>query len=351
MNYAVILAGGVGSRFWPISTLNTPKQILNITEKFTPLQNTIKRIGDLIDRKNIIVITNKLLEKEVVNQVKQFKIPKANILTEPYRKNTALPIGWAAFKLYKSDPESLMIVLPSDHSIKEKANFYISLKKAIKFAQSDYLVTLGIKPSSPDTAYGYIKIKSKLKSKKLKISSYSVEKFCEKPNLQKAKEFIKDKSCYWNSGIFIWKTKTILEEFKKYMPKTYLGIANSQNKAKLKIFWKKQPNISIDYGILEKSRNVLLVPANFDWIDIGSWDALDKVLKKDINGNIIHGKSLNLESCNLTIWSDDRMKNKKLIATIGIKDTIIVESENAILICHKDKAQGVKKISKLLNKK
>ncbi|MEW6407156.1 MAG: sugar phosphate nucleotidyltransferase [Patescibacteria group bacterium] len=344
MNYAIILAGGVGSRFWPISTFNTPKQILNITGKYTPLQNTIKRIDGLINPNNILIITNKLLEKEIQNQVKSLKIPKENILVEPCRKNTALPIAWSAFKLYMKDLNSTMIVLPADHFIKDKHNFLFSIKKAIEFAQSGLLVTLGIKPSFPETAYGYIKTGQNIGQ------AYKVDRFIEKPDLDTAKLLVKDTRYFWNSGIFVWKTKIILQEFRKYLPDVYNVLNSTQHAKSFNSFWKKRKSISIDYGILEKSKKIILVPANFSWIDIGSWDALDKVIKSNRENNIIHAKTLNLNSRNLIIWSDDRIKTKKLIATIGVKDLIIVESKDAILICHKNNAQDVKKISQLINK-
>lgn len=345
MNYAVILAGGIGSRFWPISTINTPKQILKITGRYTPLQKTVRRISDLVGAKNVFIIANSVLEQEVRHQTSKLQISSKNIFIEPSRKNTMLPIAWAAYKLYKIDRDSTMIILPADHAIEQKDEFLATIKKAIKLASLNHLVTLGIKPDCPDTAYGYIK-----SSKKVNYW-YKVEKFIEKPSLDLAKEFVKNSDYFWNSGIFIWKTKTILSEIKKFLPYIYQGIVKSDNEAEFRRFWKKAKPLSIDYGIMEKSKKISLIPANFKWIDVGSWDALHRVLKKDNFGNVTHGKSINLDSSGLIIWSDDRMPKKRLIAAVGLKDLIIVESNDAILVCHKNKAQDVKKISEILNKK
>lgn len=345
MNFAVILAGGIGARFWPISTVNTPKQILNITGKLTPLQETIKRINTFIHTDNILVITNKGLLKEIKQQALYLGIKNKNILVEPSRKNTALPIVWAAILLKRIDPSSNMIILPSDHFIEDTSNFNKTIKKALKLADLGYLTTIGIKPSCPDTAYGYIKTKTPIKN------VFKVDKFIEKPSLKKAKVFIKNKKFYWNSGIFVWKTQTIINEAKKHLPIMYNGLIKNKDKINLEKFWNDSKSISIDYGIMEKTKNIILIPASFKWIDIGSWDALDKVIKKDKDNNIIHAKSINIDSSNITVWSDDRIDKKRIIATIGLKDIIIVESKNAVLVCHKNNAQEVKKISGLIDKK
>jgi mannose-1-phosphate guanylyltransferase/mannose-6-phosphate isomerase len=302
---------------------------------------------------NIFVIGNKRHIYEIKKQLSRFKILSKNILLEPQGKNTAPAIGLAAVRILSRDPNAIMLILPSDHLISKENKFLQTLKRAKEIATNGYLVTLGIPPKYPETGYGYIKIKSKIKNQKSKIIYYEVERFCEKPTLRKAKEFIKDKRYYWNSGIFIFKAKVILEEIRKYLPELYKKLneitclPDRQVKSKkLERIWKKLKPISIDYGIMEKTKQAVMIPVKFGWRDLGNWRALDELLPKDNLGNILEGNSLDLGSKNITIFGD-----KRLIATVGLSNIIIVDTSDALLVCRKDQARDVKRIVEELTKK
>jgi len=342
MLYAVILAGGKGERFWPLSRQLEPKQFLKLTHDQSLIQNTVSRIKKLVSPERIYIITNLNYIFEIQKQLSQFNIPKENIFLEPEGKNTAAAIGWVAGHLKKIDPESIMIVLPSDHLILKNKRFIDVIKQAAKLAKRDYLVTLGVVPKYPSTGYGYIKIKKKIDNERF---SFYVERFIEKPNRAKALSFLKDRRYYWNSGIFVWKAGAILEEINKYLPSLYKRLLKI-NERNFKKIWKQLPSISIDYSVLEKSRRVAMIAADMDWADLGSWKALDDVLKKDKNGNIFNADFLDVDSKNITVWA----KNK-LVATIGLKDIIIADTADALLVCNKDDAEKVKQIVNMLKKK
>ena len=353
MIYAVILAGGKGERFWPLSRYSVPKQFLKLVSDKTLIQQTINRIRPLASDSNIHVVTNSLFFGLIRKQLARFKIPPKNILLEPAPKNTAPAIGWAVMGIAAVDPEATIVVLPSDHFIQKKENFLRVLRYAKTLTESeDCLVTFGISPDRAETGYGYIKIKPKLTT----VKFYQVERFMEKPNREKAKMFIKDKRYYWNSGVFMFKARVILEEIEKYLPELYKKLAkfnsvlNSQQKLKL---WQGMPAISIDYGIMEKSKKVVMIPLNCNWTDLGSWDALAGVFPQDKSENIIYADSIDRDSKNITVWAKESLgtKSRRLIATIGLRDLIIVDTPDALLVCKKEKAQEVKKIVEELKRR
>lgn len=341
--FAVILAGGSGQRFWPMSRRAKPKQFLPILGKKSLFGETLNRINTLVPSKNIVVVTNKAYKKEISRQSKTLKIPLSNILMEPSGKNTASAIYWAALKIKKQNPNGVMIVLPSDHLIEKKQKFLSVLKKAIAFAQKDFLVTLGIDPTRPETGYGYIKTAKAIDVKK---TGFLVSQFTEKPNLAKAKQFVKSKKFFWNSGMFIWKADTIGCEFEKSLPKIVKLFNNKCAQNQVGTFWSKLPSISIDYGILEKAKKVAIVPTgNIKWSDLGSWESLWEVFSNSKVDNVVKGDvtTINCEGSLI-------MGSKKLIGVVGLKDVVVIDTEDALLVCPKDQSQDVKALVVLLEK-
>jgi len=358
MNYAIILAGGIGSRFWPLSRESEPKQFLDIFSRKPMLEQTILRVSRLIDKKNIYIATNKTYRNKITNFSKKLDIPGQNILFEPIGKNTLAPIGLITRKIYDKDKEAVILVLPSDHYIKNESRFIKILTQAISVAKKGFIVTLGIVPDKPETGYGYIKINSKSlptgQAGKIRNSKvYKVERFIEKPALAKAKNFIKNKSYFWNSGMFVFRADIMLQEIKKFSPHNY-GIINKikENKSLNKL-WKRFSSLSIDYAIMEKTYKMALIPADFGWSDLGSWQAIESLpagqagfTKKNKNGNIFKGCCVDIGSKNTLAWSSGR-----LLATVGLNNIIVVETKDALLVCAKDKTQQIKKLVKILKKK
>lgn len=344
MNYAVILAGGVGSRFWPFSRELEPKQFMKVIGEVSLLQATIQRLKGIVDPGNIYIVTNNIYFYEVKTQVAKFSISDKNIILEPQGKNTAPAAGLCAQLISSVDKDALLITLPSDHYIKNIGNFKRTLKKAIVSAKKDLLVTIGIKPTVPSTAYGYIQALQN------KNGYMKVDKFLEKPSLNEAKKYFKDKSFYWNSGIFVWKGSVLLEEIKAYLPDLYKNLERIKSVDDIPEVWPRIKGISIDYGIMEHSKRIALIPSNFYWTDLGSWDALAEILPKDKKGNISNGDTLNLDSQGVCVFT----RGNRLVSTIGINNTVIADTPDALLVCDRNKTQDVKKLVeklKLLRRK
>jgi mannose-1-phosphate guanylyltransferase/mannose-6-phosphate isomerase len=338
MNYAVILAGGVGSRFWPFSRELEPKQFMKITGQASLLQETIKRLSGLVDPARTYIITNKIYFYEVKAQIIKFRIPDKNIILEPEGKNTAPAAGLCAKLISRIDKDAVLLILPSDHYIKQADNFKETLKKAIVCAKNNFLVTLGIKPTASSTGYGYIKVDKK------KDGYWEVAKFLEKPDSDKAQKYFKDKNFYWNSGIFIWKASVFLEEVKKYLPGLYANLQSIDSVNDIAGVWPRIEAISVDYGIMEHSKRIALIASNFYWTDLGSWDALSEIFPKDRKGNIVSGDTLNLDSQGICVFS----KGNRLVSTIGIKDAVIADTPDALLVCDRGRTQDVKKLVALM---
>ncbi|MEK6727936.1 MAG: mannose-1-phosphate guanylyltransferase [Candidatus Omnitrophota bacterium] len=340
MNYAIILAGGSGTRFWPLSTEVEPKQFLNICSDKPMIEQAIKRIGGLIEKQNIHIATNEIYHKKIKGSLKGLNILTGNILFEPQARNTFAPISLLAEKIYKRDKDAVILVFPSDHYIKNNSKFINVLQKAIHLAKKGFIVTLGVIPVRPETGYGYIKAKSKKKN------YYLIERFVEKPKIAIAKKFIKDKDFYWNTGIFVFRADILLGEIKKFMPLDYRLLTKVKDNKDLNSLWPRLTSISIDYAIMEKTKKMALVPADFGWTDLGSWEAIGDLLIKDKNGNISIGNCIDLGSKNTLCWS-----NNRILATIGLENIIIVNTDKATLVCAKDKTQEVKKLVGILKEK
>ncbi len=340
--YGIILAGGSGSRLWPLSRELYPKQLLNLVSNESLLQTTFERLNYCMPKENIISTTN---TKHVANVRMQLSELTENpiILGEPVAKNTAPAIVLATkYIMQKSASDPIILAVPSDLLIKDNEKFVSTIKKGEKLAQKGYIVTFGIKPDYPETGYGYIDTAEKIGD------GFKVKKFVEKPNLKTAKEYLKQNTFYWNSGIFMFKASTILNETVKHateIAKVSEEFDFSESNQIPFINFDKMPNISIDYAVMEKSDNIALVKLESDWYDIGSWQAIYNVSKKDENGNVFVGHVLDQNSKNSFVYA-----SSKLVTTIGLEDTVIVETEDAILACKKDKTQEVKQIYETLKK-
>ena len=350
--YAVIMAGGGGTRLWPLSRKKTPKQLVNIIEDVTLFQMSVNRLKGLFSNDHIFVVTIADQAEELQKQAPD--IPLENYLIEPFPKGTASVVGYAAAFLKQKNPDAIMAVLTADHFISNIDQFISLLKSGYFAARSGYLVTLGIQPTYPATGFGYIQRGNTI-GEFGDTSAFLVKKFKEKPDTDQATQFIFQGDHDWNSGMFIWRVEEILNEFERQMPDLFLILQNLQtaiidNKLNsvLNDEWGKITPNTIDYGIMEHAKNVAVLPAaGLGWNDVGSWESLFDVKKTDKNGNIIIGaEHLGFETHESLVYSQSK---EKLIVTIGMKDTIIIDTGNAILICARDKAQEVKSVVKYLN--
>jgi mannose-1-phosphate guanylyltransferase/mannose-6-phosphate isomerase len=339
--YVVILAGGSGTRFWPSSRAANPKQFLALTGERSLLQETLSRVRSKAQGDRIYIVTNKRFKKMIARQTKGLGIPPGNILLEPSGKNTAPAIAWAASLIHRRDPNAVMAVLPSDHLIANPSAYLKILNQAALLANDNYLVTLGIVPTRPETGYGYIKGRKVSRNRK---TVYEVEKFVEKPSLPKAQEYLKTKKYYWNSGMFIWKAGVILDEFKMYLPAVYKVFAGAPSQKSVEKSWAGLPGVSIDYGVMEKAKRVAVVPAaGIGWSDVGSWEALWEVSAKTKDGNSFKGDVLADMTRNSLV-----VGGKRLVALVGLDDIVVVDTPDVLLVCRKSQSQSVKNIVEAL---
>ncbi len=353
--FAVIMAGGVGSRFWPKSRARKPKQFLNILSSKSLIEQTIERINPLIPEKDILIVSNKNQTAELVQVLPKF--PIQNIILEPQSKNTAPCIGLASLFIKRQQPDAVMVVLPSDHLIRDSDKFLDTLKIGIESAyETKGLITIGIQPTYPSTGYGYIQFVDDEESELASKGVYKVKTFAEKPNLETAKKFIESGDFLWNSGMFIWRVDVILEEIKTYLPDIYEelmkideAIGKDEFKNVLEQSYGRMKAISIDYGVMEKTNRAYVIKANFSWSDVGSWEEVYNLAPKDGNGNYVSSNPDNvilLDVKNCLVEG-----NKTLIAMIGVEDLIVVSTEDAILICKRDRAQDVRNVVNYLKRK
>jgi mannose-1-phosphate guanylyltransferase len=351
--YAVIMAGGKGTRFWPKSRESMPKHLLDIVSEKTIIQETIDRIIPLIPAENILIVTGVSHAEELMRQVPH--IPEENIIIEPVGRNTAPCIGLAALHIKRSSPDDVMVVLPADHLITDAARFRYLLSTAAEVAaQGDFLITIGIQPTYPETGYGYLEqgiLKETIKDEDI----FRVKSIREKPDLEQAKVFLEKGGFYWNSGMFLWRADTILRAIKRWLPDIHKGlsqiesvIGTDKEKEIVEHVYNKIPSISVDYGIMERADNVLLIRGDFGWSDMGSWDALWEVLKKDEHGNAAHGRAffIGVDAKNSLIQS-----SRKLVALVGVEDLIVVETKDSLLICKRGRSQDVRAVVEHLNTK
>jgi len=341
-HYVAIMAGGVGSRFWPKSRLALPKQFLDILGiGKTLIQLTYDRFAQIVPKENIYIVTHEHYTQTVKDQLPE--LSDNQILSEPIRKNTAPCIAYISFKIREINPYASMVVAPSDHLVVRNDVFADVIKKGLHFVdESDSLVTLGIVPTRPDTGYGYIQFLDNHRSGDI----YKVKTFTEKPNLELAKNFLKSGDFLWNSGIFIWNVRSILAEFKKGLPEIYEAFEDGkgkyntdQEKPFIAHAYTLCKNISIDYGIMEKAENVFVIPADIGWSDLGTWQSLYDKYDKDQHGNAVAGKNI------MVFDAKDNMimsPNGKLVVLQGLEGYCVIDTEDALLICKRDKEQEIK---------
>lgn len=348
MIHGVIMAGGSGTRFWPESRKNRPKQLLRIAGKRTMIRATVERILPHIPFPRIMVITGAAHADEIRRQIPE--LHAAMVVSEPFGKNTAPCIALAAYKLRKTDPDGVMAVLPADHLIQNEEAFREALAVGAEVARGgDRLVTFGIIPHRPETGYGYIQlgeVEREIGTKEF----YRVARFVEKPDRARAEEYVASGSYLWNSGMFIWHVGAIIQAFETYLP----SISRIMEEISPALNTPHEPDaiarayadvqsISIDYGIMEKADNVLTLPIDVGWSDVGSWASLDEVWECDSNGNAAKGQCVIIESKGCVVLSPS-----KLTAVIGLEDLVVVDTADALLVCRKDRAQDVRQLQDLL---
>ena len=345
-NYCVIMAGGIGSRFWPMSRNNFPKQFIDIlgTGK-TLIRETYERFLTICPPENIYIVTNESYLSFVFSQIPELN--KDQVLAEPQRRNTSPCVAYAASKIFFINPDANLVVAPSDHIIQNETNFREAVIRGLKFtSKNDVLLTIGIQPSRPDTGYGYIQFKEDASEDEFKIRK--VKTFTEKPNLEMAKFFLKSGEFLWNAGIFLWNVKTILKAFEDFMPEMYAifmeGSEHYYKPTEAEFIHKAYAlckNISIDYGIMEKARNVYVLSAEFGWSDLGTWKSLYEHLPHDKQGNAIVGPHVMVDHTSNCIIN---MTKNKLAVIQGLENFIVVETDNVLLICPKDDEQQVRNL-------
>ena len=344
--YAVILAGGQGTRFWPLSRRHRPKQFLTVLGRTSLLQQTVSRLKGLVPQERILVVTYEEMIGPARKQLPQLEA--SQFLAEPAQRNTAAAVGMAAHELSRKNPEAIMVVLPADHLIRRKAKFHQAIRLACRVAAREgNSVLLGIPPLQPETGFGYLKLAPHPEAgygKRVR----AVEQFTEKPDLRKAKRFLASGCHVWNAGIFIWRASTYLKNLQRFLPATAKafsqggpGWGTPEARPWLARIYPKLRNISVDYGVMEKAANVFAVEADIGWSDVGSWEAVYSIQKKA--GSLLPTASLSLDSRGNYVSSDG-----KVVALIGVDNLIVVDTQDALLICRRDRAQDVGKIVRKL---
>jgi mannose-1-phosphate guanylyltransferase len=349
--YAVIMAGGGGTRFWPWSREKRPKQVLPILSDRSMIWETVERIRPFLPLEKIYIVTARAQVAGLRREIPS--VPEGNILAEPEGRNTAPCLCLAAVHIRRRAPRSVMVVLSADHYIGSRRGFLRTLRAAVDFARGrDYLVTLGIPPTGPETGYGYIE-KGETLAESRGLPVFRAKSFREKPSLPKARAYLKAGKYLWNSGMFVWRTDVFWEAVRRHLPGLYgemrpldRSLGTPGEKGALESAYACCPAISVDYGIMEKAENVALIEAQFSWNDVGSWAALGKICAPDKNGNALisscaRGKTrgLLLDSSGCLVRSEE-----KLIALVGMKDTVVVEAGNALLVCPRDRSQDVRRV-------
>jgi mannose-1-phosphate guanylyltransferase len=346
--YAVLMAGGKGERFWPWSRSSLPKQFLNLIGEYSLVQQTCQRIQDLFEPVNILAVTGSEYETVIRQQLPQ--LPDNNFIIEPQGRNTAPCIGLAAMHIRQRDPGAVMLVFPADHMIKGQDDFLKCLEKAMDLAaSSENLVTIGVIPNRPETGYGYIEREEEALPGK--PPAFRVRRFVEKPDVCHAVKYLQSGRYFWNSGIFAWKADVILKKIAKYTPELYKGLAEieahvgtrGEEKATKKIF-PLLPSISIDYGVMEKEEDILVVQGDFGWDDLGSWGALAECAKDQ--EQTLGGEHVGVDTVDCFVYGQDA-----LIATLGVQGLVIVQSGNVVMVCSKERTQEVKILVQSIKKR
>ena len=349
--YAVIMAGGAGRRFWPLSRSKRPKQFLNILGEDTLLKQTAERLLPLIDRQKTIVLTGKEHYKEALKELPQ--IPGENVMAEPEGKNTAACMALGAVAVKMRDPDGVMALLPADHYIRDAESFRKALEAAGEIARlGEHLVTLGVEPTHPETGYGYI-AKEKRAYTEGGFEVYKAARFEEKPDARRAKQFLRDRKHLWNSGMFVLSVKTAYKLLERHMPRLYKEMLKLEDAAAQGTFekvisevYKNLESTSIDYGVAEKASNVFVIPVSFGWSDVGNWGGVHQLLPKTEGDNVLIGNSFCRDTSNSLVYSSGR-----LVVAMGLENMLVVDSGDAVLICPMERDQEIKKLVELMEEK
>lgn len=352
--YIVILAGGSGTRFWPLSRKKNPKQLISVFGGRSMLQRTLERVLPL-KPKRVFIVTNAMQGEETERQVKEYRQGiRIDVIEEPVGRNTAPAVGLAASIIGSHDPDGVMVVLPADHYIVEEEEFRATVVRGREAALNGYLVTMGIKPTRPETGYGYIEADRALRG----AGPYPVKRFVEKPPVDQALLFLESGNFYWNSGMFIWRADVILDNILEHMPELASLLARltfspdvwepDDLKPQIEEIYREIQGESIDYGVMERADNVVVIPSEFGWSDVGSWSALPEVMEADSTGNVLidAGRNVTIDSRNCLIYGGG-----KLVAVVGVRDTVVVNTGDALLVCDRERAQDVKKVVEELERR
>jgi len=344
MGVAIIMAGGFGKRLWPESRVNYPKQLLSIKNRESFIQSVYGRASRFFGVDNTFLITRRELRGKILSHIPG--LSPDQIISEPLGKDTAPCIGFAATWIKKKKGDLPMVVLPSDHLIEGEKKFNRIMEVAVKQAGKDYLVTIGIKPTRPETGYGYLELGKKITELE-GVPLYSLKRFTEKPSQKKAKEFFESGNFLWNAGIFAWRPTVILEEIKKHLPSLYKGLEKirkaldtPEEEEIIEKIYPDLPKISIDYAVMEKTTRAVVIPADFSWDDVGDWQALERIFPKDERGNIIKGLVKEIKTTNCTLIN----REDKILGVIGISNIIVINSKKGLLVVTKELCQEVKNL-------
>lgn len=335
--YAILLSGGSGTRLWPLSRSLRPKQLLVLNGKNSLLQQTAKRIAQLVNPNHLLTVTHEDHKFEVKGQLAEL-YPESvdNVMAEPCAKNTLPAIAWASSQIYQKNPDAIIGVFPSDHAIDNEPAFIKAWQTAEQAAELGYLTLLGIEPDEPATGYGYIK-PSQIKLKNTDQPAFEVAKFAEKPDLGNAKRYLSE-GYLWNSGIFVFKASVFMEMLQQYQPEIHVQIC-SLNQHNLAENYAKFTSVSMDYGMAEKAEKVAVVPVNMSWSDLGSWDSIYARNAKDDSNNVTHGEVLNLDTQDSLIWSESGF-----VATLGLNNVAVIQTVDATLVCDRSRAEDIKNL-------
>ena len=352
--YPVIMAGGSGTRFWPLSRQLFPKQLLRIMGDETLIQQTMRRVVCASAPNRVMISTNPAQAESIRVQLSEWKDALTdNFVLEPEGRNTAPAIALVALELVRRDPDAIMVVVPADHIVKGQRDFDAAVSLASNLAAQGLLVTFGIQPIRPETGYGYIKPNRKtVLAKQGTLKGHPVARFVEKPNAARAAQYLKAGDYYWNSGMFVWRAATILEEIRRHQSALYRGIEKigqlmqqSASRSVIDEEYRQLPSVSIDTGVMEKSTKAAVVPVTFRWSDVGSWGSLDEVATKNKAGNVVVGRVVDIDSQRSIIYGD-----RRVVATIGLTDMVVVDTPDATLVCPKSRAQDVKQLVEILKR-
>ncbi len=341
--YAIILAGGAGTRFWPASRASRPKQLLPLVGEEALLASTVRRIAGLVPPERVLIATGAHLLEATVKVLPQ--LPRENLLAEPAPRNTAPCIAWASARALRQDPDATCMVLPSDHFVADEVEYLACVRRALDGAQRGYITTLGIRPTRPETGYGYIEI-----GREIGGGVHEVARFVEKPDRARAEQYVRDGKFLWNAGMFFYQARRMMEAVGEHMPEVARSIAGIDEAARagqegeaLARLFPAMPSISIDVGVMEKERRIAVVPGSFGWNDLGSWQSAWELAQKDHHGNVLPDDGLAVEASNNLVW-DARTETgtKRVYALVGVSDLVVVETDDAVLVIPRERAQDVR---------